>query len=228
MSLPPLDRLGPRAVSANGGRLPTPPRVDWEKALECARATTGVGAQKLELLARARADGFVTSAHHPLDEAYIAGTVEETTMGTSRFKMYVVRVESGPDEGTWAFLNHWRVDGYRGIGSDAHYAVCLADDPEGQREVPFLGWGKHEMSGRDEYGRDEGVIFATGSRVKFIPVERERIHRDESGAMPLLKVNGPNMKEAGLGNFEIPADARGIAAMVMNESEAPPPSHNLG
>lgn len=204
MSLPPLDRL----------RL-------------CARATTGVVAQKRKWLERARADGLVTSAHHPLDEeTYVVGTVEET-MGPHGYPMYVVRVESGPDEGTWAFLNHWRVHGMRGLGSDSHYAVCLADDPEGQREVPFLGWGKHEMSGHDEYGRDEGVNFATGSRVKFIPVERERIHRDESGAIPLVKVERA-MKKVGDGKFEIPDDARGIAAMVVKESEAPPPSHNLG
>lgn len=157
-------------------------------------------------------------ANHPCDESFIVGVVDEVT-GPGGYPMDVVRVEGGADDETWAFINRQYKTGARSMGSNSHYAVYLANDPEGRREVPFLECEKHEVYGSFDPMDKGKILFPKGSRVKFVPVERERIYRDEKGVIHLVRVSWPEKKLDG--TWEIPDKVKGIAARVCRE-DAPP------
>ena len=147
---------------------------------------------------------------HPLKRAPIVGTVG--TIDGITYPMNVVRVEDGPDAGDWFFINHKSKNHFRGLGSLDRFHVYLADDVSGKLPVPMLKYQFHSGAA-SEAGE---AIFRQGERVKFVPLWRERLRKDEKGLIARASIDS---NQVNVDHWDLDPMVLGVAVMVSQEDE---------
>lgn len=150
-----------------------------------------------------------TAEPHPLTQSAIRGIVKDQPQSIFSF----VYVESGPDEGLWAFANTKKNPGYPTLWGLLKYVTYLAEDEQHTTDIPFLKDTWH--NGHGLRGDDDYLIFPLETSVSFVPVRRDRLYTDPNGELNIALV-GNDRKIWEL--HKLPRNAKGIAAMVSKSS----------
>ena len=161
---------------------------------------------------------------HPREQTPIVGVVRRVAGpdGDSNLgRTSVVCVGDGDDAGDWAFLNHQDQNLYGGLGSQYAYSVYLVNDTTEDLPMRILEYENHSAPGISEDGRD---VFEQEERVKFVPLVRERINKDNDGAVKVVDFYQPDDRT--LPSWTIPTHTKGIAVTVSREDGSDRPAHN--
>ena len=152
---------------------------------------------------------------HPSEQTPIVGVVREVPGpdgDSSLGRTSVVSVGDGDDAGDWAFLNHQDQNAYSGLGSQYAYSVYLVNDTAEERPVRILAYANHSAPGISDEGRD---VFEQRELVKFVPLAREDINKDNDDAVKVVDFYQPDDRT--LPSWTIPTHTKGIAVTVSRE-----------